>query len=299
MSLTDKNSELKPPPRGLTAYERLKRQRLRYDFTKRMLGSIGVANTLKTIYSRIAKAKAETALVTKPTGLKHPLHLTTTPSDTWSYDEVFQRQVYALPEDLAKNINGKAIVDIGAYIGLASAYFASHYPDSPVIAIEPHPRNQAYLSINAARYGDQIHVIPGAVTPTQQPIGMQIFGNNEADYMANCFDSESGSSQPTNVNAITPADILLTLGEREVGILKVDIEGAERALFLAPEIDPLLQRTYILMIETHEAFMQGSELAVREAIERNNFVAVGANDGHTFIYVNPNLSTVRALSYQM
>lgn len=265
----------------------LEHQRLRYKFARRMLGIVGVANTLRAVGGRVARGtKAINMEQTKTAELRHPLQMTTRPSDVWSYDEIFGRHVYDLPSELDRHINGKTIVDLGAYIGIASSLFASRYPQSRIIAVEPHPRNQRYLEKNAAQYGGQIEVMRGAAAPNQEPIHMTVFGSDETNFVANYFGSEQAGKNVHEVIPITPGDILQKLGDDEIGILKVDIEGAEAALFGSHAIDPLLERTRILLIETHNRFVPGSEQAVQEAVARLGFTARQSRDEHTAVYAN-------------
>jgi FkbM family methyltransferase len=210
--------------------------------------------------------------------------LTTSRTDLATYREVISDEVYRLPRWLEAGINGRPIVDIGSCIGISPAYFASRYPNSPVVAIEASNRNYEYLQMNAEPYGGQIDPVHAAFASEPGQVGMTKLEpglHNHVSYLfSNHTDSElHGETAP----AITPKDILGLLNDTERIVVKVDIEGAEREIFSSPTIDPLLIRADLLLAETHNQYAPGSSQAVYEAAERNGLKPVQPG-GHTEIY---------------
>jgi FkbM family methyltransferase len=253
----------------------------------KLIGTVGVARTAKAIYNgMVGNNNSSPMVMRRDNELHFPLHLTDTFSDVWSYAEVHNGRTYDLPKALDPKINGKPIVDIGAYIGISATYFASRYSNSEVLAFEPHPRNYQLLALNAKPYGGRIQPVHAAVAAENTPIGMIAHGALQSDYMVNAFvpESISAPSYGLSIASRTPSDILAMLGGvDEIGMLKVDIEGAEYPLFQSPAIDPLLQRTGILLVESHEKFVPGSEDVVHEAAIRNGMHLFPFNS-HTAMY---------------
>jgi hypothetical protein len=102
--------------------------------------------------------------------------------------------------------------------------------------------------------------------------------------MQNAFLLEPTGYMDTQVVAtITPDEILESAQGNEIGILKVDIEGAERELFLSGAIDTLLRQAGVLLVETHDQFQPGASEAVYNAAIRSGMLASSANP-HTEMY---------------
>jgi FkbM family methyltransferase len=220
----------------------------------------------------------------------HPLHMTTSPADVVTLGEVVCDEVYKLPDRLRRRINGKAIVDLGAFIGITPAYFATQHPDSPVLGIEPLARNFRLFEENAAHYGEQIVTKYAAVLGDATPAHV-VRGSGRHPYVP-LFLARNPSQAPTRGDIIqptvlTPEDLVAELDDvDQVGLLKVDIEGAEKDVFGSPAIGALLKRVGVLVAETHDRYVPGcSEIvhlaATAQGMEPFEF------DQHTAAYVHP------------
>src|SRR5687768_11020068 len=55
------------------------------------------------------------------------------------------------------------VLDLGANIGLASAFFLSRFPGCRVVAVEPDPQNAAVCRRNLEPFGERAVLIQGAV----------------------------------------------------------------------------------------------------------------------------------------
>jgi len=248
-------------------------------FAGQMLRSIGAVSTVRVLHARLMGDQSELDLEwNSRTKLTQPLHVTSRPCDLWTVREVLYEGSYDLPPALRQRIDGRPIVDLGANIGISAAYFASQYPHSSVLGVEPHPRNFQHLAVNASRYAN-IHALQAAVAPDHSPITMTVCGDSEEIYIANRFSAEKGITPTAYVDVVTPQDIDQLLGNPDlIGLLKVDIEGAERDLFASAAADILLRKTTVLAIETHERFVPGCEDSVASAAARNGLTHIGRND---------------------
>jgi FkbM family methyltransferase len=252
-----------------------------------LAGSIGLANTTRIIWDRFIGDGQEHFITPHPKSLRFPVHMTTRRGDALVYHEVINDEVYRLPDDIRAEINGKPIVDIGANIGLAAIYFASRYPDSPVTAIEPHPRNYRILDMNAGSYGDQITVMKAALGAQPGDIGSVNTEGDPDNHVAHLFTDryvEAAASEVVSP-ALTGEDIAGRLADLgRIGLLKIDIEGAEKEVFESYSVHPLLEQTDLLMIETHDRYVPGSSRAVRNAAAANGLHQSSPDGGHTTIY---------------
>jgi FkbM family methyltransferase len=129
------------------------------------------------------------------------------------------------------NQEGLLIVDIGAHIGLSTLYFKRLFPQSTVIAYEPHPESFALLKHNV-EFNQLSNVIPinQAVWSDTNPLTLY------ADSSQDKWWSTSGihaagwdGSQPSTkyqANTTTLKNILSDL-DQPIDLLKIDAEGAE------------------------------------------------------------------------
>jgi FkbM family methyltransferase len=263
----------------------LERQLRRADILVYAIGAIGLANTVKVVYDNILPNSQERVIQTRPNhSLRFPLTLTTAKTDLFTLWEILRDDAYKLPSQFKDNINGKPIVDLGSYVGISPAYFASRFPDSPVLAVEPNRRNFELLEENAEPYDGQITPVMLAFWNESGQVGSTVRSSNPHNHVSSVFANHVGSGpNGSTTSAITPEDILGYLKDTERIVVKADIEGAEKETFSSPTIDPLLARTDLLLVETHDRFVPGSSQAVCEAAERNGLKPAQPG-GHTNIY---------------
>lgn len=214
--------------------------------------------------------------------------MTSAYSDVAMFTEIVGRGVYELPENLNWLINGKPVVDIGANIGASAAYFASKYPDSQVTAIEPNLRNYEILGWNAGQYRDQMEpwryalsVEEGYVGSPNEEVGDK---GRHSVYQYNIPGQEMGLD---TAPAITPTGLVDKIAPTgRIGLLKVNIEGAENTVFSAPSSDILLQRSNVVIIEAHSHLVEGVSAVVDEAAHRNGLRQFDQRGSFKF-FINP------------
>ena len=92
--------------------------------------------------------------------LQHPLYARSGTPDAVEIVHSVIREAYGkyLPEGEVK-----FVVDAGAYIGDATAWYLSRFPASRVVALEPNPESFAMLQRNCAAYGSRARTINGAL----------------------------------------------------------------------------------------------------------------------------------------
>lgn len=251
-----------------------------------VIGEFGLLNTVRIIYDlKLHQVPRESEIThTNPAVFRRPVTMTTAAADVATALEVGRDRVYELPGRLEERVRGRQIVDLGANIGLSAVYLASRYEDSPVTAVEPHPRNYYYLDHNSRSYDGQITPVHAAVSPVDGTAGLRLpagmgYNNHSCYQFLSGTEGVSGSL----VRAITPESLGSNLQD-EVGLLKVDIEGAEKALFESGSIDGLLDASLVLAIETHDRFVPGSTAAVDEAARRSGLLPYENAIDHTRLY---------------
>lgn len=125
------------------------------------------------------------------------------------------------------------IIDAGAHVGVASAWFVRRYKDALVLAFEPNPETFALLNGNLRRNGLR-RVVPfnAAIAPTAgSTLLWTIPGDSWGD---STFRHPWHDEQPTR-HVETPAVTLSSLLVGPVDLLKLDIEGVETVVLAEAE----------------------------------------------------------------
>lgn len=131
------------------------------------------------------------------------------------------------------------MIDAGAYIGDTSAYFLSRFPKLKVIALEPNPESFSMAKQNLDPYGDRIVLLKKG-----------LYSENQNQYFTGESTGASISSQGFEIECTTIVSLMERYSINHLDILKMDIEGAEEAIFLKnPE--QWLNRIDMLIIEIH------------------------------------------------
>jgi FkbM family methyltransferase len=171
---------------------------------------------------------------------------------------------------------GDVVLDIGANIGLAALRFAAAAPDVQVISVEPAPATFACLVANVSVAGADVTPVCAAVMATAGSTAFTYYpnapGNSSAfadperddattrtylrnlgiddDYAAELL-SELHSAHRMTVAAVTVADLLAPFPDRDVGVLKIDVEGAEMEVMRGLTADEWRRVRYVVA-EVHD-----------------------------------------------
>ena len=118
------------------------------------------------------------------------------------------------------------ILDAGAHIGLAALWFAHSFPTVQVIAVEPEPDNFRILEANTAAHPN-IRAIRAAVWSATSDIS--VIGAGSETWAARV--SEDSASGCSTCPAYTVPDLLQRQEVDDCLVMKIDVEGAEGAIF--------------------------------------------------------------------
>jgi len=145
--------------------------------------------------------------------------------------------------------DARTIIDLGANVGYASAFFLSQFPNARVIAVEPDDRNVQLCKENLRAFGDRATVLHGAVwsetTMLSLDVGHYRDGKEWATQVELPREGCKGDIQAWSVPAI-----LRMIGCKSVDILKIDIERAELVVF-GESAQTWLQNVRNICIELH------------------------------------------------
>ncbi len=137
------------------------------------------------------------------------------------------------------------IVDGGAYVGYTSVYFANRYPDALVIAVEPARENHQLLVENCRPYRN-IAIVRAGLWNSDAELKIHNPGGKSWAFRV----SESSEPGGDFVSGITIPQLLAGHNAPEIDILKLDIEGAEEALF-SGDLQAWIETVRAIVIEVH------------------------------------------------
>lgn len=149
---------------------------------------------------------------------------------TNQYDFLDLPQAERLQETYLKTLERgekPLIIDGGANIGLATIWFARHFPKALIVAIEPDTNNFALLRQNTQHLGDRVLLINGGIWHRTTRVG--IINPNSGAAAFRVGELPEGSSD--GVPAYSMDDICERVGNRSPLIVKLDIEGSQAHLF--------------------------------------------------------------------
>ncbi len=133
----------------------------------------------------------------------------------------------------------KWMIDAGAYIGDTAAYFLSKYPGLKVIALEPNHESHEMARRNLEPYGERAILLKKGLYSNDE---IQRFGGEET--------GASIATSGVEIECTSISSLFDRFSISHLDILKMDIEGAEEAVFSSkPEV--WLGRIGLLMIEIH------------------------------------------------
>jgi FkbM family methyltransferase len=171
-----------------------------------------------------------------------------------SSDLVVFTQIFIEKEFDNLNVSdGALIIDLGANVGYSSAYFLTRFARSPVIAVEPDPHNFRMLLRNVAPYGARVIPIhAGAWSHSTKLSIRDIHYRDGADWTRQVQEDSEGE-----IDAIDITSLLKLSHHTTIGLLKMDIEGAEAVVF-RDNYSAWLDRVEQIAIELHDDSIFGS-----------------------------------------
>ena len=194
-------------------------------------------------------------------GLKHPFKLRKKSFDI----EVFQQVFIGKEYHFNAGFNPGFIIDGGGNVGLAALYFANVYPNAKIVSVEPESGNYNMLIDNTRAY-DNIHPIQSGLWNKSTYLKVRNIGLGNWGFVVEECDKEDVET----FRALSIADIMTQYQADEIDILKLDIEGAEKEVFIS-HYDRWLPKTKILIVELHDRMKAGCSSAFIKAIAQYNF----------------------------
>lgn len=206
----------------------------------------------------VRKLSSDEILITGNRNVEYDyqFHLRRFTSDIDVYKQIYYRPDYPRIIDKIEEIfrgfeNVKKIIDGGAYTGLSTFYWAKTFPNAQVVAIEAERSNFDLLKKNVLINNlSNVDIHNKAIWSHEEQLCIT---REKMDKRPWAFAVEIRNEQQTDeISGISLSKLRADLSIDTVDILKLDIEGAEREVFLEDnKIGEVLENTKVIICELH------------------------------------------------
>jgi FkbM family methyltransferase len=222
-----------------------------------------------SIYLKIKKGNYDNFRLKK---LQHPFSIRKNPYDYATFEEVLLREDY----NIDFGFEPRTIIDGGANIGLTSIYFASKYPQTKIVAVEPDKENFLMLEKNTKQY-QGISVLNAGIWNRKANLEIVNAGLGNNAFTVKEVKDDSKNS----INALAISDIIDLQRWKNADVVKLDIEGSEKKVFESG-YELWLPNVKVLIVELHDRMTSGCSEAVFAAVSKHNFSGGTKGDNHIF-----------------
>ncbi len=188
--------------------------------------------------------------------------------------DILLDEEYAVP-----GLEPRTIVDLGANIGVATAWFRARYPNARIVAVEPDPASFAKLERNL---GDDPAVTLVHAAVARESGEVLLFRPPGYSVASSLSDAQSDAGASTQVRACTLDELCADQGLEQLDLLKLDVEGAEldalEGLSRLDNVETMVGEAHPLLLERGvDAFferLQGFDVErVSESADAISFIA--------------------------
>jgi len=190
--------------------------------------------------------------------------------------EVWHENSYA-PGKFYRPAKDDIVIDAGANVGLFSIWMARQAPQCRIVALEPFAENFVFLKRNLAAAEVQ------RATALQMALGgssgwgqMVAGGTRSLDHHLVVHEDLKPDTQAIPVLSL--ADLLDKIGAPRIAFLKVDIEGAEHAVFAKVDQNTMNRIDHVA-IEYHEHLSPGVCKLLVERLEPTHSLTLHPEPG--------------------
>lgn len=213
-----------------------------------------------TTYRKLYNTKEEGRLVRlRMPALSSEVFLRPKTTDVDVFEQVFLQRDYQVKLPPAPEY----LIDAGAHIGLASVYFANRFPQCHILALEPELSNYRLLECNAKPYSN--------ITPLRAGLWSRRASLKIKDPCSGTwsFQLKEGAVGEGDVDVITVQEAMQHIGADRIGILKMDIEGAE--LEVLQTSNAWIGKIDALIVELHGELRKEGSRVLEAAVRSGEF----------------------------
>jgi len=193
-------------------------------------------------------------------GYSHPIWVRGGTSDVETFEKVFIREEYKHDP-----IGAEFIIDLGSNVGYSVLFFAQLYPNAQLYCVEPEASNFAMLKKNI-QYCPNVMPFQAGVWSAKTRL---VIADQAAEKWATQVRPAAADTEGA-VESVTIPELLEKAGRSRIDLLKIDIESAEKELFLTGT-DAWLGKVHVLIIELHDRILSGCSTSFYRATSRYHF----------------------------
>lgn len=194
-------------------------------------------------------------------GYNNSIYLRKDTTDIQVFDQIFVSKGY----DSNVPFKVKRIIDCGSNIGLSAIFLQKKYPESHIVLVEPNNENFYMCQKNIAGNLSFTCIKKGI---WNKKCFLKIT-NPDDDSWAFKIE-ETNNAQDATIEATTIDEIMTDMQWDELDILKIDIEGAEKAVF-EKHANLWLPKVKSIFIELHDDIQPGTSKLFFEMMEKYRF----------------------------
>lgn len=203
-------------------------------------------------------------------------------SDIEVYNQIMVDKEYQIILDYfnINSIRPKLIIDCGANIGLTSLVFAIQYKEANIISVEPDQGNFLQLVNNTKKFKN-IFPFQNAIWSSNIKLNIDRNYRDGKDWSIRTVKHKTNSDQI--IESITISQLIDSSGFKEVDLLKIDVEGAEKNLFKDKNTCDFLAKTKCIAVEIHDEI--ADRLHIYSMLKQFGFILI--NSGELTIGIKP------------
>ena len=202
--------------------------------------------------------------------------------DFFIFHEIFTFMAYELPPPMLAGRRIRTVLDLGANVGLASLYFHDVLAPDLMVAVEPVESNFEMLHGTLAPLGRSVICERAAVGRTSGKARI-------LDAAAPTWGAKFSSAQADDGTVVqrTIPELMRIHGMERIGLLKMDIEGAEEEIFAGDF--SWLDKVDIVLVELHTALAVARFDAAAAA---HGFRRIAAPSGQCVMAAGPQVNWI-------
>lgn len=187
-------------------------------------------------------------------GYDRPFYVRLGTTDWYVLEEIFIDRAYE-PVTLPSSEAVRCIVDLGANTGFSLLWWQLHYPAARIIAVEPDAENLSLCARNAPNHeaGGEIRLVQACVAGKAREVSLDRSGGAWRFRMLD----DAPDDKAELVKALTLPQILAENGgDKQIDLLKCDIEGAEAEVFA--NCSTWINQVRQIVVEIHQPYSMES-----------------------------------------
>lgn len=162
--------------------------------------------------------------------------------------EIFSEEIYSVKLDSKT----PTIIDAGANIGLATIYFKEKYPDSKILAFEPNPNTIPILEENIETNRlNNVQIFNVALGKKKCKRTFYIDSSGNCAFSTSSFQKNAWNGKQRTLPIEVNVEKLSEYISEDVGLVKIDIEGAEAEVLEDLKVNDKLKYVHNILIEYH------------------------------------------------